>query len=182
MINRVVLQAVIAILSISTHGGVLAQDVFKWTDETGVVHYGESVPAGVKNYERVNIAPSPAAPTPRRPQVADRPEVSESDSTLPTPTVPTSAAANEPVSAMSLKELDRICEDARERKIAPLRAAAIEECQMTSQRDDPEYCGRFYATFGEAVRLSNGATRPRMFNELPECVQAEQERRNRSGR
>ena len=28
------------------------QDVFKWTDENGLVHYGESVPDGIENYER----------------------------------------------------------------------------------------------------------------------------------
>jgi hypothetical protein len=83
---------------------------------------------------------------------------------------------------MSLEELDRICEDAREREIAPLRTAAIEECEASPRRSDPEYCERFHATFGEAVRIANGATKPRMFNDLPECAQVEQERRNRSRR
>ena len=35
--------------------------------------------------------------------------------------------------------LDRICENAREREIAPLRAAAIEECEAAPRRSDPEY-------------------------------------------
>lgn len=182
MNKRVFFGAVIATLLISTHDHALAQDVFKWIDENGVVHYGQSVPAGVENYERVNITPSPAVPTPPQPQAADRPEPFEPEPTLPTPTSPTPAAALLPASAMSLEELDRICEDARERAIAPLRAAAIEECEASPRRSDPEYCERFHATFGEAVRIANGATKPRMFNDLPECVQAEQERRNRSSR
>jgi hypothetical protein len=182
MNKSVFLGAVIAVLLIITHSQASAQDVFKWIDENGVVHYGQSVPAGVENYERVNITPSPAAPTPPQPQAADRPEPSEPEPAFPTPASSAPAAALQPASAMSLEELDRICEDARERAIAPLRAAAIEECEAAPRRSDPEYCERFHATFGEAARIANGATKPRMFNELPECVQAEQERRNRSSR
>jgi hypothetical protein len=180
--KRVFFGSVIATLLISTHDPASAQDVFKWIDEDGVVHYGQSVPAGVESYERVSIAPSPAAPAPPQPQTPDQREGSGPGPAPPTPTSSTPAADPRPASAMSLEELDRICEEAREREIAPLRAAAIEECEASPRRSDPEYCERFHSTFGEAMSLENGGTQPRMFNELPECIQAEQERRNRSSR
>ncbi len=177
MNQHIFLVVVMGILSISANGQASAQDVFKWTDENGVVHYGDSVPDGIESYERVSISPSPAAmPAPRQTQPADRSEPAPQTPTLSTPTV-----VPQPASAMSLEELDRICESAREREIAPLRRAAIEECEA-SPRSDPAYCERFHATFGDAVYLPNGATRPRMFNDLPECVQADQERRSRSRR
>jgi len=182
MNKSVFLGAVIAVLLIITHSYASAQDVFKWIDENGVAHYGQSVPAGVENYERVNITPSPATPTPPQPQAADRSELSGPE---PVPAAQSSSApvaAPQPASAMSLEELGRICEDARERAIAPLRAAAIEECKASPRRSDPAYCDRFYADYGDAGLTESGHTRPRMFNDLPECVLAEQEWRNRSRR
>jgi len=179
--KRVFFGAVIATLLISAHDPASAQDVFKWIDENGVVHYDQSVPAGVENYERVNIAPSPATPAPPQPQAADRSELSGPEPVPAAQSSSTLVATPQPTSAMSLEELDRICEDARERAIAPLRAVAIEECKA-SPRTDPAYCDRFYADYGDAGLTESGQFRPRMFNDLPECVQAEQERRNRTRR
>jgi len=155
----------------------LSQEIFKWIDENGVVHYGESAPEGIEDYERVSITPPPAAtPAPPRPQAANP---SEPAGTEPPPEAPrTPVVTPKPASAVSLEELDRICDDARERQIAPLKAAAIEECKATP-RNDPAYCERFNADFGEGGRTTSGAVRPRMFNDLPECVQAQQERDNR---
>ncbi len=45
MNKRVLLRTVIAILSITIHSQASAQDVYKWVDNNGVVHYGQSVPA-----------------------------------------------------------------------------------------------------------------------------------------
>ena len=176
--NQHVFVVVLAtILSISANGQALAQEVFKWTDENGVVHYGDSVPDSVEDYERVSISPSlTAIPAPVQTLPTERDEPAPQTAKPSTPT-----AAPQPVSAMSLEELDQVCEAAREREIAPLRQAAIEECKA-SPRSDPAYCERFNATFGDAIYLPSGATRPRMFNDLPECVQAEQERRSRPRR
>lgn len=74
--------------------------------------------------------------------------------------------------AASLEELAQRCQDAREKKIAPLRATAIEECvsrrRSTRTRED---CERLYADFGEGGGTVNGGARPPMFIELPECVE-----------
>jgi hypothetical protein len=58
--------------------------------------------------------------------------------------------------------------------IAPLREAAIEECKQ-DKREDPAFCERFNADFGEGGRTVSGAIRPRMFDDLPECVEAQEE-------
>ena len=160
----------------------VSQTVFKWTDESGVVHYGDSVPAGVESFERVGITPaSPpsadSAPVP----AAGAPEVSATEPAPQAPASSASAATPQAASALSFEELDRICEDAREAAIAPLRAAAIDECKA-EPRSDPAYCERFYADYGDGGRAESGAYRPRQFDDLPECVQAQQERATRGRR
>ena len=153
--------------------GAAQQVVYKWVDEEGVVHFGESPPEGV-DAERITTqaAPSqpaqpaaPAAPAPANPPQAAQPPVAAAP-----------AAVQKPASEMSLAELNQRCEAAREAKIAPLRAAEIERCK-SQQRSDPGFCERFNATFGDASRGPNGVHIPRMFHDLPECVEAEQRQR-----
>jgi hypothetical protein len=154
-----------------------AQQIYKWVDESGVVHYGESVPAGVESYEAVNLAPAPAAPAavPRQapaPRAASQPR-------RPAETPAPTAAPTRPPEAMSLAELDQQCELARETEIAPLRAAAIDECKA-KPRANAAYCERYYATFGDAVAIRPGEVTPRMFDDLPACALAQEERRRRA--
>jgi hypothetical protein len=82
---------------------------------------------------------------------------------------------------VSLKQMRKRCEEARELEIAPLREAAIEECvstrRTTRTRTD---CERLYSDFGEGGGTVTGGFRPGMFNDLPECVEYF-EVRNRQG-
>lgn len=72
----------------------------------------------------------------------------------------------------SQAELDKRCEEAREKKIAPLRQARIDECRSAGKRS-PASCETFYSTYGDATgSVHTGAYTPRMFNDLPECVAA----------
>ena len=43
---------------------------------------------------------------------------------------------------------------------------------FTDRRNDPDWCVRFNADFGDAGRTVNGTMRPRMFDDLPEWVQS----------
>jgi len=74
--------------------------------------------------------------------------------------------------AASLGDLRQRCEEAREKKIAPLREAAIEECvsRHRSSRTRAD-CERLYADFGEGGGTVDGGARAAMFNDLPECVE-----------
>lgn len=80
--------------------------------------------------------------------------------------------------ANSLQSLERQCEYARERLIAPLRQDAIYQCMADrasgnrgsrSSRDAREFCERFYADFGQGGRTQSGGFRQRMFHNIPEC-------------
>ena len=63
--------------------------------------------------------------------------------------------------------LDAICEEAREEKLAPMRAEFVEECVREGQQRSREACEDFYADFG--ARSGNRAP---LFYDLPECVEA----------
>jgi hypothetical protein len=87
---------------------------------------------------------------------------------------------NEPFGpkSASMEELNARCESGREQKIAPLRNAKIEQCNM-DKRNDPAYCARFFRTFGDSMITPDGKFVPRLYNDLPECIVADQERRRR---
>jgi len=63
-------------------------------------------------------------------------------------------------------ELDRICEAARDEKLAPIRAEIYAECRADKRGDDA-YCRR-YADGYNGERIGGS---PR-FYELPECEEA----------
>ncbi|HWK74527.1 MAG TPA: hypothetical protein VNQ81_09680 [Povalibacter sp.] len=89
---------------------------------------------------------------------------------------PQLAAADDDVTESEVKELEAKCEQAREAKLKPMRDAEIAKCKA-SKRNDPDYCERFWRDLGAATRLPNGSVRPRMFDDLPECVAAFKARR-----
>jgi hypothetical protein len=65
--------------------------------------------------------------------------------------------------------LEAQCEAAREARLKPLRDAEIAKCKT---QQDPAYCERFFRDFGNPIRQPNGTFKPRMFDDLPECVAA----------
>lgn len=71
----------------------------------------------------------------------------------------------------SPRELDARCEAAREAQLKPLREAEIASCKA-DKRNDPAWCERFNKDYGQGGRTIHGAPRPRMFDDLPECVAA----------
>ena len=60
------------------------------------------------------------------------------------------------------------CEEAREKLIAPLREAKINECKSDPKKD-PAECERYYSTYGDATARPGGGVNPRMFDDIPEC-------------
>lgn len=158
------------------------QTVYKWVDEEGVVHFSEAPPGESPKVEvevfktdpapayvppaKTTIKSTPASETnvkrqPEQPEIQARPPVEEID-----------------ITEMSLADLDRRCENAREEKIAPLRAAEIEKCLETGTGDQV-WCETFWADYGDGWRTASGVTFPRMFNDLRECDEAWRERNRR---
>ena len=82
----------------------------------------------------------------------------------------TAAQAQTEADMQRLDELDRICEAARERRLAPLRAERIERCVRDEGRPR-EACQRESEAWGETKRTQSGA-RAGLFYDLPECKAA----------
>jgi len=76
----------------------------------------------------------------------------------------------------SVQVLEKECETAREVKLKPLRNAEIARCKA-EPKSDAAYCERYWSDYGDAKRLPNGTMQPRLFDDLAECVVAEEARR-----
>jgi len=73
--------------------------------------------------------------------------------------------------ASDVAALEAKCEKQREEKIKPLREMEIAKCN--AHRDnDPGYCERYWKDYGNAMRVAGGGMTPRMFDDLPICLQA----------
>ncbi len=160
--------------------GVLAQQaVYKWVDKDGVVHFSDEPPdeSEAVLVEELTIAESPAPsqpfqPPPRNPTETRRQDEGQA-AHLASPATPELSHVD--ISTLSFEELDRRCEAEREANIAPLRKAEIDKC-INEQRKDSAYCNRFYADYGASGRTIHGTVRPRMFHDLPVCLEAERKR------
>ena len=173
----------IALALTAVCAGVYAEKtVYKWVDEDGVVHFSDALPAEAEpaDAEILVIPKSPPVTAPAQPAAkpATVPQTSSSSQSK------TPAAETPPlfekidIANMSLADLDLRCEDAREKMIAPLREAEIAKCKQ-DRTNDPAWCERFNADYGDGGRTVSGSIRPRMFDDLPECVDAMQERNRR---
>jgi hypothetical protein len=166
-------------------GANAEKTVYKWVDKDGVVHFSDAPPAesNAVETETLIIPKSPPVVTPD-PSAASPPAVSATADKKP-PKQPEAEVpvlfAKTDISKMSLADLDLRCEEAREKMITPLREEAIATCKQDKRRD-PAWCERFNADFGEGGRTESGGMRPRLFDDLPECVEALQERNRRSAR
>ena len=170
--------ALVAILLAIAVPADAQQTVYKWTDEDGVVHMGDSPPDDAQTVETITIQPSKSAVAPVRTTVPKRSADPMPSQPVAPPATDVPTAAPVDISAMTLAELDQRCEDAREEKIAPLREAEIASCKQ-DRRNDPAYCESFNADFGDGGRTASGAMWPRMFDDLPECVEALHEQNTR---
>ena len=156
--------------------------VYKWVDEDGVVHFSEEPPKVSPDVkvELVTTDPSPP-PAPRAQSTVKSPPPTtaqvESQPTQREPQLPPLVKQVD-ITEMSLEELDRRCEDAREAMIAPLREAEIAKCVQTGT-GDRAWCETFWADYGEPIRTESGTLTPRMFHDLPECLDAWNERNRR---
>ena len=78
--------------------------------------------------------------------------------------------------AQSQADLDRACEEARAEKLEPEKRKKIEECKA-DKKNDPRWCEQFWADYGHGGK-TGPKVRQRMFDDLPECVEAEKARRD----
>ena len=181
--GRVILLGIILMVACASVNA--QQTVFRWVDEDGVVHFSDAPPdesAAVES-ETITTEKPPPYVTPAQP-VVKSPAASEMDREKQSvqPEIETPPLVRKvDIATLSVADLDRRCEDAREKLIAPLREAEIAKCNQ-QEDTDPARCGRFYVEYGDGGRTASGGTFPPMFHDLPECVDALEERRRRASR
>ena len=161
------------------------ETVFRWVDEDGVVHFSDAPPDESEAVESETLTTEKLPPyvAPAQP-VVQSPAASETDREKQSaqPEIETPPLFRKvDIATLSVADLDRRCEDAREKLIAPLREAEIAKCNQ-QEDTDPARCERFYVDYGDGGRTASGGTFPPMFHDLPECVDALEERRRRASR
>ena len=163
-------------------GAHAEETVYKWVDEDGVVHFSDAPPAegDPSDAETVIIPKSPPVAAPAQPAAkpATVPQTSSSSQSKKPAAETPPLFGKIDVTKMSLADLDLRCDESREKMIAPLREAEIAKCKQ-DKKNDPAWCERFNADYGDGGRTASGSIRPRMFDDLPECVEAMQERNRR---
>ncbi len=164
-------------------GSVYAQQkVYKWVDEEGVVHFSEE-PPGESPEAEVEVFTTDPAPAFVPPAQSTIKSPSASGADVANPSMQPEPQTRPPVkktdiTKMSLADLDRRCEAAREKIIAPLKAAEIAKC-IQAETGDQAWCEAFWADYGDGGRTRTGGFIPRQFDDLPECVEAWDERNHR---
>lgn len=160
------------------------QKVYKWVDEDGVVHFSEELPSVPPDVKVEVITTDPAPPPPPVPRaqttVKSPPPAAAQAEIQPMQAAPEMPPLSKQadITKMSLDELNRRCEEAREAMIAPRRAAEIEKCIQTGTGDQA-WCETFWADYGAPSRTASGELIPGMFYDLPECTEAWEERNRR---
>ena len=180
--NRSGVFALGIILTVVCASAFAQQTVYKWVDEEGVVHFGEK-PPGESAEVQVDVITTDPAPryVPPAQTTIKSPSVSKTDvanqSAQPETQI-RSPVQKIDITQMSLTDLDRRCEDAREKRIAPLREDEIVNCVQT-ETGDQAWCETFWADYGDPTRTVSGALTPRLFHDIPECTEAWEERNRR---
>jgi len=180
--NRSGVFALGIILTVVCASAYAQQTVYKWVDEEGVVHFGDE-PPGESSKVEVEVFTTDPAPryVPPAQTTIISPSISETDvenqSAQPESQVGPQVKEID-IAEMSLADLDRRCEDAREERIAPLREAEIAKC-IQIETGDQAWCETFWADYGDPRQTVSGGLIPRLFHDLPVCAEAWEERNRR---
>lgn len=76
---------------------------------------------------------------------------------------------------MNVEQLEALCERERQNRLAPERKKLIERC-IEGGIKSPDQCERFYADWGDAMRLDRLTMRKSLYYDLPECIAAQKAR------
>ena len=77
-----------------------------------------------------------------------------------------------------IKKLDDRSLQVRTEKIKTVQQQKIETC-VKVDKQDRAYCERFFRDYGWGSRTSSGNRNVRLFDQIPECVEAFEARKNR---
>lgn len=94
---------------------------------------------------------------------------------LPLALLAPSAFAQSDAELERYDDLDRRCEAARERALAPIRARLIQAC-VTRDKQPSQECEEAFARYGNTRGKAGGGAVGGMFYDLPECLAASKAR------
>ncbi|MEH6457504.1 MAG: DUF4124 domain-containing protein [Cocleimonas sp.] len=167
----------------------LNADVVKWVDSEGKTHYSNKAPKKNKKYsqkikftqykkpEKIEVNIVPAVDWSKDFTQIDNSYQSETQAKSRQPKL---RKKKEP----TIVELRAQCDIAREKRLAPARAEAVEECIEKNERQTKNvvaFCERFNRTFGDeqhggvsvhyggVYRNTSGSSRQRLFHNILEC-------------
>lgn len=172
---------IIIVLTLIASMALSGGEYCKWTDESGVVHYDENCPDNVTSA----IVAAEGGRTESQKKAAE--ENSKSLQSEPTqPIKPTKNAQKKKAGAtadsshqdskdfskMSADQLDALCEEEREKRLAPEREQLIKIC-VRDMGGSQEHCENYYSDYGAAIRNDGtGLIQRALYVDLPECVAA----------
>ena len=174
----------IVILTLTAAIAASGSEYCKWTDESGVVHFYEKCPD--------NVTSAIVATEGERTESQIRSAEEHSKSLLSEPTqliksteksqrtesgihagvtADSSPQVSKDFSEMSAEQLDVVCEEEREKSLAPEREQLIQNCVKKGRSQG--YCERYHSDYGAAHRIiGTDRARPALYLDLPECVAA----------
>ena len=189
--------ALVTILTLAAVGSTFGDEYCKWTDENGVVHYDENCPddvtsavvatEGKRTESQIKAAEETAKSlewTPNETAEAIRESIKSESEDNAEINANSSPQGNKDFSQMSVEQLEVLCQEEREKRLAPERESLIQDC-ITDQQKSPEDCKRFYSDYGNAQKIypnkivepGRWYIKPALYSDLPECVAAEEARR-----
>ena len=174
----------IVVLLLITAMAASGDEFCKWTDEDGVVHYDENCPGDVTSAvieaeghrtESQKIAGEEVSDSllsvPAQPNKSTKKAQSKKAGTQAGVTADSGQQNSRDLSEMSAEQLDVLCEQEREKRLAPERDRLIYDC-VTNKRRSQEYCERYHSDYGALQRFDTGQVQPALYMHLPECVAA----------
>jgi hypothetical protein len=145
-------------------------EVSEGPTDAEILEAKERAKQAIDAYDEIIGAPdSPAT-------VADVPITSPVESAPHMPATGTKIRLSREQLDVQQRALDEQCQIAREKILSVERAQYVEECIQDGSRGARKECERFYADYGDATE-----SRPQLHLDLPECVEAYEFQRNRSG-
>jgi len=183
----------LAVLFLIVFSFSLSADVVKWVDNEGNTHYSNKAPkqhkktskkikfVKYKKPEKIDVELVPAVDWSKDFTQIKTTYKLDSTETSDNQKPKKSRQRKQRIKEPTITELRAQCDIAREKRLAPARAEAIEECIEKNERQTKNvvaYCERFNRTFGEEQQgLSyshwHGRYRitrsQRLFHNIPEC-------------
>ena len=171
----------IVVLLLITAMAASGDEFCKWTDEDGVVHYDENCPGDVTSAvieaeghrtESQKIAGEEVSDSLLSEPIQPIKPTKKSQKKKAGATADSSHQDSKDFSKMSADQLDVLCEEEREKRLAPEREQLIKIC-VGDTGGSQEHCENYYSDYGNAVRNDGtGLIQRALYIDLPECIAA----------